>query len=137
MAKDIFHDIVKQALQAEGWTITHDPLTIPLSKRNIFIDLGAEKLIGAERNQQQIAIEVKSFVGLSPITDFYKALGQYQIYLLALKAKFPTRTLYLAMPEESYLLLQSDDILADFLQELALKYLIFEPKTQQITQWID
>lgn len=137
MAKDIFHNIVKEALQAEGWSITHDPLTIPLSKRNIFIDLGAEKLLGAERDNKQIAVEVKSFVGLSPITDFYKALGQYQIYLLALKAKFPAYTLYLAMPEESYQLLQSDDLLADFLHTLALKYLIFEPKTKQIKQWID
>lgn len=137
MAKDIFHETVKQALQQEGWQITHDPLTIPLSKRNIFIDLGAEKLLGAERDNVKIAVEIKSFVGLSPITDFYKALGQYQIYILALKHKYPERILYLAMPKESYELLQTDDLLAEFLQELSLKYLIFEPETQQIVQWID
>ena len=25
MAKDIYHNLVKQALINEGWTITHDP----------------------------------------------------------------------------------------------------------------
>nr|WP_286392563.1 element excision factor XisH family protein [Pseudanabaena mucicola] len=24
-ARDLFHDIVKNALQKDGWTITHDP----------------------------------------------------------------------------------------------------------------
>lgn len=85
MAKDIFHEIVKEALQTEGWTITHDPLTLKLSKRNIFIDLGAEKIIAAEKDSQKIAVEIKSFIGLSPMTDFYKALGQYQLYYLALR----------------------------------------------------
>lgn len=137
MAKDIFHETVKQALQQDGWQVTHDPLTISLSKRNILVDLGAEKLLGAERGNVKIAVEIKSFVGLSPITDFYKALGQYQIYMLALKHKYPERILYLAMPYESYQLLQTDDLLAEFLQELALNYLIFNPETQQIVQWID
>ena len=77
MAKDIFHDIVRTALENEDWNVTHDPLTIKLSKRNLFIDLGAEKIIAAEKENQKIAVEIKSFVGLSPITDFYKALGQY------------------------------------------------------------
>ena len=25
MAKDIFHETVKKALEKDGWTITHDP----------------------------------------------------------------------------------------------------------------
>lgn len=44
MAKDIFHETVKKALDKEGWKITHDPLTVKLTKRKVFIDLGAEKL---------------------------------------------------------------------------------------------
>jgi hypothetical protein len=136
MAKDLFHETVKQALEQDGWEITHDPLTIPLSKRNIFIDLGADKLLAAERGNNKIAVEIKSFVGLSPITDFYKALGQYQIYILALRHRYPERTLYLAMPDESYQLLQGDDLLAEFLQEIGLRYIIFEPETKQIVQWI-
>jgi tRNA uridine 5-carbamoylmethylation protein Kti12 len=108
MAKDIFHEIVKNTLINDGWSITHDPLTIKLSKRSLFIDLGAEKIIAAERGKDKIAVEVKSFVGLSPITDFYKALGQYQLYVLALRKKYPFTILYLAMPQESYLTLTQD-----------------------------
>ncbi len=136
MAKDVFHEIVKQALQAEGWTITHDPLALKLSKRNIFIDLGAEKVIAAEKGSERIAVEIKSFIGLSLMTDFYKALGQYQLYFLALNKRLPETVLYLAIPQESYDTLIKDDILAEFLEELSLKYIIFDPESKQIIQWI-
>lgn len=108
-----------------------------LSKRNLFIDLGAEKIIAAEKGNQKIAIEIKSFVGLSPITDFYKALGQYQLYILALRRQLPDTDLYLAMPHESYQSLIKDDLLAEFLLELSLKYIIFNPETAQIVRWIN
>lgn len=45
-AKDLFHDVVKKALQKEGWKITHDPLTIPITRTtNMYIDLGRKKLL--------------------------------------------------------------------------------------------
>ncbi len=137
MAKDIFHETVKIALQKDGWTITADPLTLKLSKRKIFIDLAAEKLVMAQKNNQKIAIEIKSFVGFSLLTDFYHALGQYQLYFLALKKEYPDWTLYLAMPAETYQILQSDDLLAEFLGELQLHYLIFDTTKQEIKQWIN
>jgi hypothetical protein len=30
MAKDIYHQAVRNALEKEGWTITHDPFRIPI-----------------------------------------------------------------------------------------------------------
>ncbi len=57
MAKDKYHQLVKKALIAEGWSITHDPLFVPTLKRTMQVDLGAERLIGAEKGNQQIAIE--------------------------------------------------------------------------------
>jgi XisH protein len=136
MAKDIYHETVKIALKKAGWHITHDPLTLKLSKRRVYIDLGAERLIAAERGNEQIAVEIKSFIGLSILTDFYKALGQYQLYILGLKKRFPNYELYLAMPEDSYITLQADDILAEFLVELQLRILIFDPYSETITKWI-
>ena len=82
--------------------------------------MGAERLLIAQKESQKIAVEIKSFVGLSLITDFYHALGQYQLYLLALKSQFPDWKLYLAMPDETYQILRSDDLLAEFLDELQL-----------------
>ena len=70
-AKDIFHDTVRSALEKDGWTITHDPLFIKVtSKVKTQIDLGAEKLLSAERGMHKIAVEVKSFVGLSAESSF-------------------------------------------------------------------
>lgn len=43
-AKDIYHDVVKQALIKDGWTITDDPLRLRWAKRNIYIDLGQNGL---------------------------------------------------------------------------------------------
>ena len=54
-AKDRFHQVVKAALEKEGWIITHDPLTLRVDDRtDLHIDLGAEKLIAAERAGQKI-----------------------------------------------------------------------------------
>ena len=63
-AKDHFHDHVRTALKKDGWTITDDPLTIVLegTRDNLFVDLGAERLIAAEKAAQKIAVEVKSFI---------------------------------------------------------------------------
>ena len=55
-ARDIFHHAVRLALQKDGWTITHDPLTIDLADGQLQVDLGAERLIAAQKNHQQIAV---------------------------------------------------------------------------------
>ncbi len=76
-AKDIYHDAVKNALIKDGWKITDDPLILSIGKKDLFIDLGAEKLIAAEKDQQKIAVEIKSFLGNSQVNDLENALGQY------------------------------------------------------------
>ena len=47
------------------------------------IDLGAERLIAAEKGIEKIAVEVKSFVGSSKIEDLRDAVGQFVIYRLS------------------------------------------------------
>jgi hypothetical protein len=42
-AKNMHHDLVVRALKADGWTITHDPLTLSFGGRDLFVDLGAER----------------------------------------------------------------------------------------------
>ena len=76
-AKDIYHDTAKNALIKDGWTITHDPYVLRWGTTDMFIDLGAEQLLAAERHGQKSAVEVKSFVGRSDVDDLEKALGQY------------------------------------------------------------
>lgn len=76
MARDIFHQQVKTALIKDGWKITHDPFTLKIAEAvKIQIDLGAESTIAAERDQQAIAVEIKSFASDSDIHAFHTALG--------------------------------------------------------------
>lgn len=56
MAKDVFHEAVKVALRKEGWNITHDPCELRVGGVEMYIDLGAEQLIAAERDQTKIAM---------------------------------------------------------------------------------
>src|SRR3970040_1477114 len=97
-AKDIFHDAVKNALIKDGWTITHDPLRLTWGGKDMYVDLGAERLLAAEKEGQQIAVEVKSFVGDSEMDDLEKAIGQYAVYRAVLAEREPERVLYLAIP---------------------------------------
>lgn len=66
------------------------------------MDLGAERLISAERQNQRIAVEVKTFLAPSLIAEFHTALGQFLNYRLALKIKHPDRQLFLAVPSAVY-----------------------------------
>ncbi len=79
--------------------ITDDPLRIAVDRiTNIFIDLAAEKLIVADREGKKIAVEVKSFLSPSTISEFHTALGQFINYRYALADYEPERVLYLAVP---------------------------------------
>ena len=69
MAKDVYHNTVRRALEADGWTITEDPLTLKFGEQNVSVDLGAEAPVGAERGGQKITVEIKSFLSPSPITE--------------------------------------------------------------------
>lgn len=101
-AKDIFHEAVKLALQKEQWVITDDPLRFKFGNVNFQVDLGAERLVAAERAGEKIAVEIKSFLKPSAITDFYSALGQFLSYRIALESTAPERILYLAVPVDVY-----------------------------------
>jgi hypothetical protein len=75
-AKDTYHDAVRTALIRDGWTITHDPFTISFGNTDVYADLGAERPLAAEKADERIAVEVKSFLGASGLRDFELALGQ-------------------------------------------------------------
>ena len=62
-ARDLYHNIVKRALIKDGWTITHDPYTLSFGQKDVFVALGAERPIAAEKGDEKIAVEVKTFEG--------------------------------------------------------------------------
>ncbi|MGH9854686.1 MAG: element excision factor XisH family protein, partial [Blastocatellia bacterium] len=93
-AKDFYHEHVRKALIKDGWTITDDPLSMKWLGTTLQIDFGAERLITAEKGEEKIAAEVKSFIGVSLIEDLRDALGQFLIYRASLKIHEPKRALY-------------------------------------------
>lgn len=56
MAKDRFHDIGRNALEKGGWQITADPYEINVDDIDFEMDLAAEQLLAAERDNQKIAV---------------------------------------------------------------------------------
>jgi len=135
-ARDIYHDAVKAALIKDGWTITQDPLSLRIGKKDPFIDLGAEKLLAAEKGSDKIAVEIKSFVGPSEIRDLENALGQFVLYQNALSLSEPDRILYLAIREAVYLDLFEEEIGKMLLERNVIKLLSFNPEQEVITRWI-
>ena len=55
-ARDIYHDNFKNALIKDGWIITHDPYMLKWGLKDLYIDLGAQKLLAAEKQEQKIAV---------------------------------------------------------------------------------
>jgi XisH protein len=135
--KDRFHELVKQALIQTGWTITDDPLYLSIGNINVQIDLAAEPLIAATKDDQKIAVEVKSFINTSQITDFYGSLGQYLTYRVALKLKEPDRELYLAVPKPAYETLFQEILIQEVFRLYPVNIIVYDQITQEIESWID
>jgi hypothetical protein len=135
-AKDIFHETVKRALIHDGWVITNDPLSLKVGRKDLFVDLGAERFLAAERQGEKIAVEIKSFVGASEVEDLRDALGQYTLYRSALVRNEPNRTLYLAIRQKSYSQVFEEEIGRMLLEQKLIKLIVFDPKTEVILQWI-
>lgn len=137
MAKDIYHNTVKTALQKDGWTITDELFKLTIGSRSVYIDLGAEKLIAAEKEGRKIAIEIKSFLSPSPVNDLENALGQYILYRDALKRSQPDRILYLAISDEVYLDFFQEEIAQMVVENHQIKLIIFDAKKAEVVKWIE
>jgi len=136
-AKDFFHNTVKTSLEKDGWIITEENLFIEVEDVDFYIDLTAEKILVAEKTGKKIAVEVKSFLGASDVTEFHSALGQCLNYRSALRLTEPHRTLYLAVPEDVYNEFFSRRFIQRVIVEHQLKLLIFNPNQEEIVQWRD
>jgi hypothetical protein len=135
--RDQLHPQVVQALRKDGWTITHDPYVVPFAGTHTEIDLGAEKLIAAEKGERRIAVEVKSFLGPSTVSEFHTALGQYLDYSVALSVHDPERILYLAVPQVIHRTFFAEEMIRRIVERFGLKLLVFDPKTESVMSWIN
>ena len=135
-AKDRFHAVVRIALEKEQWQITDDPLRLEVGGTKFEIDLGAQQLLAAERDQEKIAVEIKTFLSDSPLTDYHAALGQFLNYRLALEISDPTRILFLAVPVVAYETFFKREFAQISLERYQIKQIIYDPIQEVIVQWI-
>ena len=136
-ARDIFHNVVKTAIEKDGWTITHDPLTLEFGLGLLYVDLGAERIIAAERKNERIAIEIKSFLGGSAVSEFHTALGQYLNYRLLMQEQYPEYKLYLAIPLSSYDSFFQLPFVQTTIQQYQLRLAIYVPEEEAIAKWLN
>ena len=137
-AKDKIHDMVRRALINDGWIITAEQSQIRLSEAAHlygFIDILAEQVISAERAGRKIAVEVKSFLGDSPSSEFMEAVGQYQTYRVWFADIEPERELWLAISTHA-----ADDIFTDeaaqkVVRTLAIQIVEIDLQTERIRAW--
>ncbi len=134
-AKDKFHDVVKNALVKDGWIITKDPLFIQFGGVDVYVDLGAEKIIAAQKENRKIAVEVKSFLNVSVINDFHLASGQFMNYRLILKQQEPERILYLAIPLDIYNTFFQLLFTRIAIEEYQIKLIVYDSDREVIVKW--
>ena len=135
-AKDIFHDKVKNALIKDGWKITDDPYPLKWDNgENLLIDLAAERVIAAEKDNEKIAVEIKTFIGKSTMYDLHLAVGQFMVYQIALEEKEPDRILFLAVPMEVFQEIFLKPKASRLTERVDLKIIGFDVEKEEIVQW--
>ena len=138
-AKGRYREPVVRALEKDGWTLTDDPLTLALFGTDLMIDLGAERVLAAEREGRRIAVEVKSFLKPSAVQDLKEAAGQFvprhrRLYGRALQ-HIPAeadRLLYLAIREATYLAVFEGGIGRVLLDRPSLRLIVFDEVAEEV-----
>jgi hypothetical protein len=136
-AKDFFHQAVRRGLEKDQWHISNDPLELEWKEVKVKIDLAAERLSAAERGEEKIAVEIKSFISPSPICDFHTALGQFLNYRIMLEVKDPTRQFYLAILLDTYDSFFQSRFAQTAIDRHQLKLIVCNPIIEEIVQWIN
>lgn len=135
--RDVIHQAVVSALRKDRWTITADPYLLQYGADDLFIDLAAERLLAAELGERKIAVEIKSFLGRSTLTDLQQALGQYALYLSVLETVEPERKLYLAISENAHAELKELATFHLVVRRYAVALLVVAIPSEEIVQWIE
>jgi hypothetical protein len=143
LPQDKIHPQVRNALLADGWTVTHDRYPVRFGMRVGQIDIAATgaalgtQALAATRGNRKIAVEVKSFRGGSKLVDLAHAIGQYLLYKSWLSRLEPERTLYLAISQVTARTVFRDISASAPMQDYGIRLLVVNIETERIVEWID
>jgi hypothetical protein len=85
--------------------------------------------------EEKIAVEIKSFISGSNVSEFHTALGQFLNYQFALEEFDPQRKLYLAIPDSIYKSFFQRRFTRSVIARNQINLLIYEPKQEIIVKW--
>lgn len=121
----------------DGWKIVRDPYQIKFKEIKLYADLAAARLFSAERDREQIVVEVKSFLSPSRIRDFEAAVGQYVLYRVYLAQVLPGAQVYLAVNQDIYRSFFLKEAIEFATTELKIKLMVFDAEKEAIVGWIN
>lgn len=101
----------------------------------MYVDLGVERIIAAEKATHRIAVEIKAFAGPSLIDDLEKAIGQYTLYRDVMDETDADRELYVAIREAVFVDFFQEPIGRLAIDRGRLKLLVFDPTKEVIQRW--
>ena len=99
------------------------------------MDLGAERLLAAEKTGQHIAVEIKSFLSASDTRDLEQAIGQYLLYRAIIERTEPSRQLFLAVPIDAWNDTFLDSLGQLMLESYHLNVIAFDHVTEEVIVW--
>ena len=134
--RDLYHDLVRNALRQDGWRITHNVLPLKM-----VADIGAEalwaaQLLAADKDERKIAVAVNSFVGHSDPADLTQMLGQLALSRPRLHAMESDRVLYLAVRHATYSTCFTGLDGMRLLDRKHMQLIVFDPRTEAIVHWL-
>lgn len=115
---------------------TNDPLTLKSKGTKVFIDLEATRFLLATKEEDKIAVEIKSFRNLYVLDDLYSTLGKYLFYRFLLKSLNMDNRLYLGITNVTYNRLLKSPLIMDVIEEHKLKIVIINSREEKILKWI-
>lgn len=134
--RDSDHELVVEALEREGWTITDDPLVLPYGAKEVYVDLAAERVLGAVKGERRIAVEIKTFIGPSDVRDLEMAIGQYNLYRDILSATDPERSLHLAIPSHAHQGIFSDPLGHLVVERQKMQIIVYGARPEEGLEWM-
>jgi len=134
-ARDAIHDAVRNALVKDDWTIIHDPYILEFEELIVFPDLAADRSLAAEREDERVVIEAKTFEGRSVVYELEHAVGQYQLYRILLRAIDSRCKLFLCVTQEVYENIFQRPGIECVIRELDIGLLVIDPEREVIVKW--
>jgi hypothetical protein len=89
----------------------------------------------AEKEGRKIAVEVKSFVGKSNLSEFEKAIGQFIIYRIETRREDAERELFIAVEEKIYNNFFVHPDVIELIETEDLRILVFDEAREVIVRW--